>query len=121
MCASGALALVDRRMWPVCVCIHVYVWVGGPVYIGREVISCEGLCLYTHVWVCFGGGGRGTCLHQPNNLIINVLTYCGDSMLSSVLSQSHMIHVCDTLQCVCLLYMNCTVQVYNTRMCMMIM
>ena len=34
-------------------------------------------------------------------LIISILMYCGDSMLSSVLSQSHIIHVCDALQCVC--------------------
>ena len=73
--------------------------------------------------VCILVGGRVEGAHfcVPNNMIINVLMYCVDSMLSSVLSQSHVIHVCHTLQCVCLLYLNCTVQVYNTRMCMMIM
>ena len=37
-----------------------------------------------------------------------MIKYWADSILSSVLSQSHVIHVCDALQCVGLLYMNCT-------------
>ena len=58
-----------------------------------------GLCLYTYVWGWFGV--RSTCLCQPNNLINNLV--CVDSMLSSVLSQSHIIHMCDTLLSVRLL------------------
>ena len=63
--------------------------------------------VFIYICVCvFWCGGYMPVSAQY--LIIYVLMYCVDSMPSSVLSQSHVIHVCDALPCVCLLYMNCT-------------